>query len=388
MKKEKIIIVCLDSFRFDYLEKTRFLKNLAKRHKYGMLETVLGFNSIGASLLTGKEPQEHGIFTKFWYTPGNSPFKFLGKFSFLEGGWGEGWLRKLAELWFMLRQFLKGGYLTRIYKLPLARIGDFDVSSRKAFTELGAFGRIKSIPDILREKGIKFLFFDWPVIAGSGGRRIDFCLNQDEAKLRSLLRHKEEAEFFWIKFWDLDTVAHKFGVESKQAREVLRGLDDISERLVESFGGEEKVDFLFWADHGMVEVKKTIDIESLFKDFKVKMFLDSTLARFWETKGKEKEILRRLRGLPGKILGEGERKKYKIDFGHKKYGEIIFLAEPGVLIYPNYFEGKVKYKAMHGYDPAYPDQKGIYISSLGRGRENKKMTEMFGEIKGLIDNRY
>ncbi len=386
MTEKKVIICCLDSFRLDYLKETRFLQRLAEKHKYGRLETVLGFDGIGATVLTGKHPQEHGAFTRFMFDPKDFPFKFLRRFSLFKGFFLEDWVRKLGEFWFLLGQFLKGGFMTRIYKIPLSRISDFQVSARKAFTEPNAFGKVRSLPDVLREKGIKFLFFDWPMIAGDKGRRIDFCKNQDEDKLRSLLRYKDEAQFFWIRLWDLDTAAHKFGIDSRQVIKVLGNLDRLCEKLIGELGGEDEVEFLFWSDHGMVEVKKTVDIEALFKDMKVKMFLDSTMARFWGVGGKEKKILKKLSKLPGKVLDKKDKRKFRIGFGHQKYGEIMFLADPGVLISPNYFEGKRKYKAMHGYDPTYPNQEGIYISSLGRGRKDKKMVEMFGEIMSLIKN--
>ena len=44
-------------------------------------------------------------------------------------------------------------------------------------------------------------------------------------------------------------------------------------------------------------------------------------------------------------------KRLGINFKHNDYGDVVFLADPGILIFPNFFQDKNPVKAMHSYEP-------------------------------------
>ena len=144
---------------------------------------------------------------------------------------------------------------------------------------------------------------------------------------------------------ELDKIGHKYGTNSLELIEALREVDKkIS-----------KMDFdIILSDHGMIDIKKTISVPKS-KD----CFIDADLARYW---GGEQELNKVKEKLP---LTEGKL----INWPDKRFGQLIFIANPGVLIYPNFWWHR-KDKAMHGYDGKHPDLKAIYILNRKGNRKD------------------
>jgi predicted AlkP superfamily pyrophosphatase or phosphodiesterase len=385
MSNEKVLIICLDSFRFDYLEQTRFLKKLAEENQYGKLETILGFSGIGTTLLTGKMPNEHGVWTEFCHAPKTSPFKLFGLFQSLDNTILEKSARLLASVFINGLRYLSGNnYFFKLHSIPFEIIANFDTSLKKTWVDTH-FEKFPTFFEILKKKKIPYLCFDWPVKVDNQGWSLDSLTgNNDANKVNSLLKNIDRAQVFWLRLWDLDTTAHKFGTKSRQVKDELQRLDGLCEKLINTIDRNYALKFLFWADHGMVDVKKTIDVDNKVKDLNVLLFLDSTLARFWVKDPRTKsQLLRRLKSFKkyGHILSEKEKRFYHLNFSDNRYGDLFFLTNPGVLIFPNFYQKEKPPRAMHGYDPQYPDQKGIYILSSSKNRyENKNMAQLYEEL--------
>ncbi len=285
-------------------------------------------------------------------------------------------------------RWLQGGsYFTRIRQIPLNKIHNFATSMMKDWSEKNVLC-VPTIFDIFRERRISFEYFDWPIHASNRRRKLDiFTRNNDASKVKRFLKCVDRADVFWLRLWDLDTIAHRYGTNSREINEKIRELDNHCRQIIESVSDKYPINFLFWSDHGMVDVEETIDISQLVSDLDLLMFLDSSLARFWvDEEYKKKELIRRLNGLNGKVLSEEDMERYHIRFQHNRYGDIIFLANPGVLIFPNYYQKSDPVKAMHGYVPTHPDQYGMYISSSSKGEQDKRMVDMFDEILRGVDN--
>jgi hypothetical protein len=83
------------------------------------------------------------------------------------------------------------------------------------------------------------------------------------------------------------------------------------------------------------------------------------MARYW---GNKKEL---------KIIKESLPMEYgSIINWNKKYGDLIFLANTGVLIFPNFWNEK-PVKGMHGYDGKDKEMKAFYL--LNQEGENKNL---------------
>ena len=137
------------------------------------------------------------------------------------------------------------------------------------------------------------------------------------------------AEIRYISFHELDGIAHKYGTESKEVKEEVQRLDKIVRKI-----------------------KFVLNMDS------------KNVTRYW---GEKPE------GMPMdkcKIIG----------WKNKKYGDWIYLANPGVCFFPNYWQTK-KCKAMHGYNPKLKDMKAFYILNKNGKKKNLTMRELHEYIK-------
>lgn len=268
-------IICIDSFKEEYLEHAPYLKSLTKDCQHGSLKVPVGFWGGMETFSKG----ESDILAFFYYSE-NSSLKWTKKLWFL----GKFKLNCLINL----KRLFCGEQLFYTYNIPLKKLYMFDTSVKKKLN----FGK-------------------------------------------NYLRIGD----------DLDKLAHKYGTKSEEVKTCIKKIDN---RL-------KKMDFdLIMSDHGMVDIKETISVP-----FSEKCFIDSILARYW---GNIEDIKNKLPLNKGKII------KW-----NKKYGDLIFLANPGIIISPNYLQGKKVAKAMHGYNKGC---EGFYILQKEGKRKDLDMKEL------------
>ena len=80
---------------------------------------------------------------------------------------------------------------------------------------------------------------------------------------------------------------------------------------------------------------------------------------------------------PGHFLSSDELVDLHVDFADRRYGDEIFLIEPGTVVHPN-FHSYLRPKAMHAYHPDEPEQQGILVASSGAA-------QFVGEKADMID---
>jgi predicted AlkP superfamily pyrophosphatase or phosphodiesterase len=171
----------------------------------------------------------------------------------------------------------------------------------------------------------------------------------------------------------VDMASHLFGLGSARFERSLRTVDALAAQVhgaVRSRLGEPSV--VVFSDHGMSPAERIVAIPELRRHPAFGsgfcFALDATMVRLWFLRDEPalRDELRSLVAakLPGWFLSQRDRVRLHVDFQHSLYGEDIFLAEPGTVIFPN-FHSYVRPKAMHAYDPTDPDQDGILIASEG-----------------------
>lgn len=180
--------------------------------------------------------------------------------------------------------------------------------------------------------------------------KLDISINKHFAK-----------EHDFVYFGELDRIGHKYGTKS---REIKIAIKKIEQKI-------SKIDWdLIFSDHGMADVKKIISVPITNE-----CFIDSDMARYWDSEENLKRIREKLPLEYGKIIN-----------WNKKYGELIFLANTGVLIYPNFWNDK-PIKAMHGYDGKDKDMKAFYIIKKAGGEKDIKAMELHEELKEYINRK-
>ena len=176
----------------------------------------------------------------------------------------------------------------------------------------------------------------------------------------SVKKHVGKKNIEFIYFGELDNLGHKYGTKSF---EILKAIKKIDKEV-------SRMDFdLIFSDHGMIDVERTISVP-ITKN----CFIDSDMARYWGSKEELEKIKEKLPLKDGKIIEWDE-----------KYGQLIFLANTGLLIFPNFWNKKLV-KAMHGYDGQHEDMKAFYLLNKIGEKKNLKVEELH-EILNEIWNR-
>lgn len=384
------LFVQLDACRADYFgQKT--LHFVGEETDQCMSATILptfGFEP-DAAYIAGLYPDQADGGAQFWFDSENSPFSFLGESSRVLNVLPDlpnRTLRRLVRR--IARQRCKSPTLS-IARIPfhLLKYFDFPMHCRMDEPE---FIKKATVFDALRRAGRPWLFHGVP----------DYKVGMDYVVTRVEKDLFPPLEFAFFHIGDLDGVGHKYGPESEEIRATLERIDKGIERVVkvakERF---EEVYLLIMGDHGMMEVRKHLDIWSELKKLPVKLekdylvFLDSTMVRFWFFSDRaEKIIVDMLSDLDnGHILSQAEKDKYHLNYPHNKFGDIFFLVDPGNLIFPNFYQNRKSVKGMHGYAPETPEQQAALLIQSPKVKESKwlekpvDMRRVFPTLLDLMD---
>jgi predicted AlkP superfamily pyrophosphatase or phosphodiesterase len=365
----KKLIICIDGLGKDLIsrENTPFLSEFGNKNNLSVLKTFFAFTGIEYSFFIGNTPEENGIWLEFSKSK-NSVFNnpLLRFFSFN---------KKIRTYIGAIIQSLAGRtYISALHNIPSEKLKYFDSSAKQGLWKLPYF------------QSKNFSFYKWPFLVAKNGKekkKIIFKYESDEERLGRLI-HEKNKDVYYTQLMSIDKILHKFGKNSREAREALKKIDRIIEKYAKKFLEENKnAEIILWGDHGFADIKKDIDLEKVLpkrKDYLC--FIAGTTASFWfkneEIKREILEILSKIK--EGRILDKKTAKKYKIPF-EEKYGEIVFYVGKGNYFFPNFYQKKEneKFKAMHGY----PDDKELdgFLITNSKKRVNKslKINEI-GEI--------
>lgn len=368
------LLIQLDACRHDYMSesKTPFFYNMKQGGISGSLIPTFGFEP-DAAYIAGLYPDEADGAAQFWHDLHGSPFSFLGQWARvlnLLPDLPERVLRRLIKR--LTKRWCTSPTLSTA-RIPFHLLRYFGFPMQCRMDEPN-FVRSDSVFDLLRKAGRKWLYHGTP----------DYKVDLDSIIMRAEKDLFPPLEFAFFHIGDLDRVGHKYGPESVEIRTALKRVDKGIEHIVkvakERF---EEVHLVIMGDHGMMEVRKHLDIWSELKKLPVKLekdylvFLDSTMARFWFFSDRAKslivDLLDNIEG--GHIIRQEEKDKYHLNYSHNKFGDIIFLVDPGELIFPNFYQNKKPVKGMHGYAPETPEQQSALVIHSPKVKEPKRFEE-------------
>lgn len=369
-----LIFILLDAFRWDYLQ-PEIAPNLWKLKTQGIyaqkLRPSFGFCELSESA-TGARPDVSGKFTQLTFL--KTRHSAMTKIYLDLLNWAANQVRNYGgrgstrmTRWItqdLMHPLLKDPKMSALsYHIPLPLLPLLTAVEARRYTDSGAFG-IESCFDILTHAGHK-IYDDTYVInnkvSGPDGDRVAQLIanaNNDHA-------------LYMIYLGGCDEYGHNFGPESEELRNGVAQQDQWIAQLIEAF--PEDARFLIVGDHGMLPVTNTIDISSLIAqelpnlkhthDYTI--FLDSTLARVWWHNDRAGQALQSLFSKPpltqkGLVIDPTEAKNLCIPPPGDRYGQIIWRANPGVMIFPDYFNAKIPV-GMHGYPTHINEQKGMAI---------------------------
>ena len=353
------IFVLVDGLGWRVLEGREFLPDLLP---YRMpLRTVLGYSS-GAipTILTGAPPAQTGHWNMFYYDPEGSPFQWLRHFSFLPD-------RMLANrvtrkiLKEMGRRVLGLGPLFDCCVSP-RYLPFFNWVEKDNIYEPGGIKGAPSIFDRLVERKIPY-------------KAYSYHRGTDEEILRRARRDIEAraASFFFIYLCELDGFLHMHCDDEHKIEEKLNWY---AAGLRQVFEAARKVDaeatFTITSDHGMTPIRRHFDLLEGIEALRFAMpedylaVYDSTMARFWFFNDRARqEIVQCLQAMTcGRILPDDDLRQMGILFPDRRFGEVIFLLQPGWLISRSDFNGAGWMPSgMHGYHPDDASSDAVFLSN-------------------------
>ena len=305
-----------------------------------------------AAYLSGRFPEETDGGTHFWYAPEASRFKGMRRW-----GWFGDRMPYLIQLglrrWVRWRAARKAetDRLERSVstaRIPFRLLPYFDVVTKHYPFEQD-FCSYSTIFDLLREEGRKWVYIGAPV----SGSRSDEVL----ARLRASSLPGVDLVFLFV--GDLDGIGHEYGPHSEMYQRALQRMGVLIEEIASVV--DEKMGkgcpLLVFGDHGMAQVTRLVDVGAALKGLSIRpcrdyvYLLDSTLARFWffgeRARQEVMDLMSQMDG--GSIVSEEERVSYRIRYPHNRFGELIWWADGGTLIFPNFWQDRKPVKGMHGY---------------------------------------
>lgn len=364
MRQSRLTVTMqIDGCRSDYIssKNTPFLFSLKQKGISGFLSPTFGFEP-DAAYLAGLWPDECDGGMHFWYSPVTSLFQktqcIVGHFDILPN------LIKKVVRWVLYTyaqrnaDYSRQRYVTSIGRIPFKLIHCFDLAEKYLLYE-DQFADRRSIFTALRKSKKSFLFHGAPTFS-----------TRPEDVYKRLVGTTFPFEFIFLHTGIVDNVGHKFGPFSGEVTYALRRVDRVVNKIwqfLKTRYGE--FNLVVFGDHGMVEVKEMVDLQAKINELGLKLgedyvyFLDSTLARFWWFNEIAKETIKSaLSGIQhGHILTEEDKSRYHLNYRHNKFGDCLFLVDPGTLIFPNFWNDSKPEKGMHGYAPECNGQKSALI---------------------------
>jgi hypothetical protein len=354
-----VLTVFIDALGNEIAGQSRFLEGLLPVRR--PLATVFGYSSTCIpTILTGLPPREHGHFSSFYFAPERSPFGLARALDRLPP-----WLRDQGRVRALVSEGLRrwhgyDGYFA-LYGVPFAVLPYLDYTEKRDLYQPG--GILSGAPTFLdhaRRLGLPFTVSDWRL--------------PEAANLAALEREvrRGEVAFAYLYLAALDARLHAEGRHGAGPAAMVRGYQATLERLLELARRRyREVRLHVFSDHGMADVTATCDLMTrvdglgLTWGVDYAAVYDSTMARFWFFREHARQaILRALGEEPrGRVLDQATLEAWGCDFPGRRYGDLFFLMDPGVLILPSYM-GRARLAGMHGYDPAHADSVAFFASSV------------------------
>lgn len=355
------IFVFVDALGWDVVEPTDFLRDTLPHRKSMTMQFGYSCSAI-PTILSGRRPDEHGHLGLFRYAPDESPFKGVARMmrllrpkSFWNRGRIRGWLSRAVKR-------LKGftGYF-QLYQMTPERLGFYDYCEKRDLFVRGGMEGVRNLADALAEAGIDGHISDWH-------------LSDAENFARGVRAIERGVPFVFVYTSSLDALRHDHpaGAADPVVRERLGWYADRIRALAAAAArGGRSWSLTVFSDHGMTPLVKTVDLKAAVEatglvfgsDYGV--CYDSTMMR---VHGLKEGALAKIKtaiepfASDGHWLTEEEERVHGIWRADRKFGDAIFLVNPGIQIIPSDM-GLAPLGGMHGFDPSEAHSKAALLST-------------------------
>lgn len=355
----KTLFLYLDGLGHNFLNKTTYLQAFIKKHGVTKLNTP-PLHQFEFSIFSGT--YDHNYWIWFIYNPQNSPYKWIKPFSKLFTLIDKTFLKKpfrsALGYFSALITYLQGRTrLVKVYDIPYNKMPLFSITANKSFIDKNALPGKKMLFDLLREKNITYYASEWPLNSTEKKTMMRPFPTKEEKILDKAIKQLNKKDFVFVHLWTYDSIMHEHGPFSKEAEKHLKYWDKmIFTKLNKLQKKYPELQLIISSDHSQVEITNTVNIlehlkkEGFNSESDFIMLPEPMMIRFWNVKNKEKltKSLNKIKS--GKVFTE---KNFSKELGYpytkETCGDIMFIANSGTQILPNYFDGNHKLKGMHGF---------------------------------------
>ena len=378
MSEEKAkVFVFVDALGWKQAERYGFLEDLLPNRK--AIEMQFGYSCTAIpTILSGKRPDEHGHLAFYEWGPERSPFKsmrFVAPLLRPKGFWRRGrvrnWLSKAVRRWYGFT-----GYF-QLYGVPLERLPKLDYCEKTNLFLRGGLAPVKNLADVWEEQGMRWHISDW--------RKPD----EENFRTAEALLRKGALDRAFVYSGAFDALQHDCVGQDESLRPRVERYAEAVRRLHAALAASGRpFELTVVSDHGMTPLRGTVDAPSALEKTGLVWgedyagAVDSTMARFWWLKaGSEAAVRRAFEGFPGRWLDEREMKKNGIWREDRKFGDAIFLLDPGIQFCPSDM-GVKPLNGMHGYDPGDEDSLACCLSTAPIPAGVRRVCDYFGMMTG------
>jgi hypothetical protein len=372
-----MVVVLVDAFGWTLAQRQPgFAPALPERRP---LATVLGFSS-GAlpTAFTGRPASEHGRWLMYARARGRSVFHGFGATRALPKR-----VRESVRLTRLLERIVAArgvrGYFN-LYEVPREELPEFDLPERDDIFMAGGLP-VESLWDALERKGVAWRGWNWRS-------------PEAEARAQALEElSRGRLDLLFLYSAALDARLHHEGSRGAGVKACVSEWSAWFDAAVAAAarGGREPWLYLC-SDHGMVDVRSTVDVMARLVPLPYRRgrdylaFFDSTMARFWWRDPAARDRIRTaLAAEPqGRWLSREQLAREGVSFADARYGDDVFLLEPGALLLPS-FMGRTPVAAMHGYDPAHPDMAGLLAANRPLPADVTHLAHLRGFLERELD---
>jgi predicted AlkP superfamily pyrophosphatase or phosphodiesterase len=351
----------MDALRYDYVnpELTPFIYSLKKKGNYGCVLPSFGFEP-DAAYLSGLSPEESNTGTQFFYDPSNSPFSWTRIIPNVIDKLPPSLNAKLRNKLTVILNKMNRSDLLTIANIPLKLLPFFNQTFQNEIDSPNYIIGKETIFNHLQKNNVPYYAYSLP-------RKVDIETIINTLKYEIL---PEKCAYIFLLVGNLDLAGHLYGPASDEMKRELQKVDHGIKIIYEILKSKyDNIGILFFGDHGMIQVDSLVDIqkELLKIPFKLKkdylLFIDSTMARFWFfNEDVKKTIISMLnKRTDGKLLNDSDKKKYDINYIDNRFGDAIFILNPGNIFFPNFYQKYSHVNGMHGYLPDIKGQQSSFI---------------------------
>ena len=334
---QTVILIGLDGFRADYLQKfhpptlSRLAADGVRAESLTPSFPTLTFPNF-YTLATGLRPENHGIINNSMFDPAFGEKFALGTPAVQDGKWWGG-----EPIWVTAeKQGLRSACM--FWPGSEAEIAGIRPTEWRKFTyDLSARDRVEQV-------------------------------------LRWLaLPPDQRPRLITLYFHEPDTAGHRHGVDSPETAEAVRLVDDAIATLLEGIraqGREHDVNLIIVSDHGMTAVSpdRTIALSDLIDLDTVQVDFTGALAGLHPLKGSAADLVKTLAAKQKSFqVYRREDLPERFHFrAHRRIPPVILLADEGwtIIRTPRSVKAMAGFfqRGAHGFDPALPSMAGIFLA--------------------------